>query len=347
MLRLPLWVAMIHVSFSMRQGEDHGSLGNAIPRSNSMGNLGGRKQARSCLADRIRKSCSSYLACVDGQMVERACAAGLAYSRESKGCTVSVNVGECPNAPSGLSENLIVRNFSCRSNLIIVGGPDAQEWLQGEVVAWQQRLAKGGADQGRPEAIAAANLVRKEAPAASQSGEYYASVTEEDGGTIRVQAIARVVTSVEENSTRVGIPAIFSRRSLFGKADGIGSAGRGLIAGLVEALSSDDGDLRLGGTPGDAFVNALYHAHGADNINASNDPEGVLKFGTLELRVPKGCGDFFERAMCDRLSGGDYLRFTLRLAQPESTAHPLHVFHTCSDMFPKRLVLSTFQNMFG
>lgn len=346
MLRLPLLVALIHLSLSVRQDQDQGSLGDAVPRSNSMGNLAGRKQTQGCLVDRVRKSCGSYLACVGGQMVEKKCAAGLAYSRARKGCTVSVNVEECPHAPTGLSDNLIVQSVSCRDDLTIVGGPDAQAWLQGEVIAWQQRLDEEGMDEPRPEAIAAANLVRKETPTASQSGEYYASITE-DGGTVKVQAIARVVTSLEENNTRMGIPAIFSRRSLFGKADGIGSAGRGLIAALVEALSPDGGDLRLGGTPGDTFVNALYHAHGAENIKASDDPEGVLKFGTLELRVPKGCAAFFQRAMCNRLSGSDLARFALRLAQPESTAHPLHVVRSCSDMFPKRLVLTTLQKMFG
>lgn len=220
----------------------------------------------------------------------------------------------------------------CRGHAFdIVGGDGAQAWLSHKLGEWKAavKTSLGGGDS--PEVMAAKALLKKDS---SSRGLYWASLSNVADGGPRVEAIAKVV----KEGNRFGIPLIISRRALFGSDQGIGGAGKALIGGLTELFEEADEDLRIGGTPGDKFVSQLYHAHGAERINASEDPDGMLTFGTLEFIVPQGCGSFFARAICSASTWGDYTKFAARVFQHHDEGSFFHPVGTCADMFPRQFV---------
>eukprot|EP00929_Paragymnodinium_shiwhaense_P090265 TRINITY_DN50418_c0_g1_i1.p1 TRINITY_DN50418_c0_g1~~TRINITY_DN50418_c0_g1_i1.p1 ORF type:complete len:345 (-),score=78.93 TRINITY_DN50418_c0_g1_i1:230-1264(-) len=324
---------------AVRSSSAHGSgPPPGLHRANSMGGIGdaGGKRNRfgfdagfgGCLDGMVLKGdgCRNYMQCVNGDMVNKTCPEGTAFSRQRKTCEAAVNVIGCHADGDALAENLVRYTQHCRREFLIVGGPDAQSWLKGEVRAWERRLKEEAMsnEEQQSEVKAAAALLKKDGVS---KGNYWAAVSQESDGSVKVQSIAKVVAGQDDGDVRIGIPSIISRRALFGKSEGIGGAGRALISGLVNTLAPTDGQLRIGGTPGDEFVNALYHEHGAKNIKASDDPDGVLLYGTLEFRVFEGCAAFFGRAVCGETSAKDVWQHALRFAT-----------QTCSSMFPAKLL---------
>jgi hypothetical protein len=232
----------------------------------------------------------------------------------------------------------------CRGHAFdIVGGDGAQAWLSQKLRTWKATVKSSLGDGDPPEVVAAKALLKKDS---SSRGLYWASLSNATGAGPRVEALAKVV----KEGNRFGIPLIISRRALFGGDQGIGGAGKALIGGLTELFSEeadeDKEDLRIGGTPGDKFVAQLYHAHGAEKINASEDPDGVLTFGTLEFLVPQGCGNFFARAVCSASTWGDYSKFAARALQHHDEGSHFHPIKTCADMFPRQFVWDRVRSMF-